>query len=64
MFFVTQVLVPPTRPALLIALRIAESGGEPLETLVETVARSGTGGLDELRALAMLRRQPLRRLWR
>lgn len=40
-------------PPLLVALRIPESGGEPLETLVKTVTRSGAGGLDELRKLVI-----------
>lgn len=42
-------------PPLLIALRIPESGGEPLETLVETVTRSGASGLDELQESCRVR---------
>lgn len=37
----------PLRILLFVAL-VAEGGGEPLETLVETVSRGGAGGLDVL----------------
>ena len=33
---------------LLLVARLAESSGEPLETLVKTVSRGGAGGLDVL----------------
>lgn len=33
---------------LLLVARLSEGGGEPLKTLVQTITRRGTGGLDVL----------------
>ena len=42
----------PVHLFLLLLASLAESGGEPLQTLVQTVPRGGAGGLDVLGVLA------------